>query len=885
MQNNYNFHDIEKKQQKKWLNNKSFEVSEKSNKPKYYCLSMLPYPSGKLHMGHVRNYTIGDALARFYKMKGFNVLQPFGWDSFGLPAENAALQSGTPPAKWTYQNIDYMREQLQSLGLGVAWSREFATCSPEYYRHQQWLFTKLYANGLIYRKNGVVNWDPVDQTVLANEQVIDGKGWRSGAAVVKKEIPMYYFKITQYAEELLQGLDKLDGWPEQVKAMQKNWIGKSKGMEISFPYLDGVVTVFTTRPDTLMGVTYIAIAAEHPLVNIALNNQELKPELVKYLAGCNRGSVSEAEFAIAEKTGIFSGLYVTHPITNEQIPVWIANYVLMNYGSGAVMGVPGHDERDFAFAKKYNLPIKQVIAPFSQQANTAKDGQLQASVLPSQITPPLTQAYTEPGILINSGEFDGLEFAQAFDQIEKQLSAKGLATTKVNYRLRDWGLSRQRYWGCPIPIIHCPICGDVPVPDEHLPVILPENIVPDGSGSPLTKLPEFYNTTCPKCGVDAKRETDTMDTFVDSSWYYARYTSNDCKDNILDERVNYWTPVDQYIGGVEHAILHLLYARFFHKCLRDLGLLNSDEPFTNLLTQGMVLADTFYRENAHGQKTWFNPADIKVNLDEKGQVTEALFAGDNLPVMVGGMEKMSKSKNNGVDPQSIIHQYGADTARLFMMFAAPPELALEWSDNGIEGANRFIRRLWRLVYEHVQKTNLNSIAVTEDSLSDELKLEYKKLRTQLHQTIAKVTHDFAVRKQFNTAIASIMELLNSYSKTNLDDSNGYQVAQELLTSVVIMLSPIIPHVCEELWQILCPGSEILEQTWVCVDNEAVDINEIEMIIQVNGKLRGKIMIDKSWSKEQIELGAKENPNVHKFIDGAVIKKVIVVPNKLINIVV
>ncbi|MBP9742165.1 MAG: leucine--tRNA ligase [Burkholderiales bacterium] len=867
MQETYNFQDIEKRQQKKWLNNKSFIVNEQSTQPKYYCLSMLPYPSGKLHMGHVRNYTIGDALARFYKMKGFNVLQPFGWDAFGLPAENAALQSGTPPAKWTYQNIAYMKEQLQSLGLGVDWSREFATCAPQYYRHQQWLFTQLYTKGIIYRKNGVVNWDPVDQTVLANEQVIDGRGWRSGATVIKKEIPMYYFKITQYAEELLDDLDKLDGWPEQVKTMQKNWIGKSKGMEISFLTSDNdKLTVFTTRVDTLMGVTYVAIASEHPLVQAAL---KLKPELAQYIATCSRGSVSEAQFATMEKTGVFSGLYVTHPITKEQIPVWIANYVLMNYGSGAVMGVPAHDERDFTFAQKYNLPIKQVITPLAPKELASTDN----------ITHPLTQAYTEHGILINSGTLDGLNFDEAFTQIEQILTPKGLAKTKINYRLRDWGISRQRYWGCPIPIIHCETCGDVLVPESQLPVILPEDIIPDGSGSPLAKDSRFYETLCPKCGAHAVRETDTMDTFVDSSWYYARYTSSDCTSKILDDRVNYWTPVDQYIGGVEHAILHLLYARFFHKCLRDLGLVKSNEPFTNLLTQGMVIAETFYRNQENGQKIWFNPADVKLSLNENTQTNTAVLVSDNLPVIIGGIEKMSKSKNNGIDPQIIINQYGADTARLFMMFAAPPELSLEWSDNGIEGANRFIRRLWRIIYDHTQN------GITTKYTKGQLSTEQQKLRTHLHQTILKVTHDFEVRKQFNTAIASVMELLNNYTRTSLLDTNGRQLAQELLETVVIMLSPIIPHICEELWQTLHPGTELLNQPWAIVDNAALTTNEIEMVVQVNGKLRGKIMIDKALTKEQIEQLAQQNPNVQKFIDNQTIKKIIVVPNKLINIVI
>lgn len=861
MQEHYNHKNIEKKQQNKWNHLKSFVVDEASTKPKYYCLSMLPYPSGKLHMGHVRNYTIGDVIARFYHLNGYNVLQPFGWDAFGLPAENAAFSSNVPPAKWTYQNIDYMRWQLQSLGLAVDWSREFATCSPQYYKHQQWLFINLYKKGIIYRKNGIVNWDPIDQTVLANEQVIDGKGWRSGAVVIKKEIPMYYFKITAYAEELLHDLDKLDGWPEQVKTMQRNWIGKSIGMNVSFPYLDNSdnLTVFTTRIDTLMGVTYVAISAEHPLSEQAA---KLKPELANFIDQCKKGGTSEAELATQEKKGVFSGLYVKHPVSNELIPVWIANYVLMSYGFGAVMAVPAHDERDFEFAVKHNLPIRPVVRPHD-----------------SELELPLKTAYTEKGILFNSNQFDGMNFNSALDAFTEFLTQKNLGQVKTNYRLRDWGLSRQRYWGCPIPIIHCKNCGDIPVPEQQLPVILPEDLIPDGSGSPLAKLPEFYNTTCPKCGADAKRETDTMDTFVDSSWYYTRYTCADNTAHILDERVNYWCPVNQYIGGIEHAILHLLYARFFHKCLRDLGLVNSDEPFTNLLTQGMVLADTFYKEDVNGQKTWINPADVTVVLDGKGRQISAATKADGTSVHIGGQEKMSKSKNNGVDPQTIIEQYGADAARLFMMFTAPPEISLEWSDHGLEGANRFIKRIWKLVYEHIQTGGVKHYT------SGELSPEQKKLRTALHQTIQKVTHDIAVRRQFNTAIASIMELLNFYVKVPHENATGKELAQEILESVVIMLSPIIPHICEELYEQLVPGAALLEQQWVRADPSALNVSEVEIIIQVNGKLRGKITVDASLTKEQVEEAAKQNSNVAKFIAGEIIKKIIIIPGKLVNIVI
>lgn len=856
MQEAYDHSQIEKKQQSKWDNNKSFVVNEKSPKPKYYCLSMFAYPSGKLHMGHVRNYTIGDVLARFRHLQGYNVMQPFGWDAFGLPAENAALLSKEPPAKWTYANIEYMKSQLQSLGLAIDWSREFATCSPEYYKWQQWFFIQLYKNGTIYRKNGIVNWDPVDKTVLANEQVVDGKGWRSGAIVEKKEIPMYYFKITDYADELLEDLSKLEGWPEQVKAMQKNWIGKSVGVELEFPYTNsnGKLRVFTTRPDTLYGVTYVAISAEHELVQESL---KLKPELIDFINKCKQGGVSEAELAKEEKSGVFSGLYVVNPINNEKIPVWIANYVLSTYGSGAVMAVPAHDERDFAFASKYNLPIKQVIKPLDNKV----------------LETPLTEAYTEKGLLINSMEFDGLNFDESFIKITRHLETKGLGNTKTNYRLRDWGLSRQRYWGCPIPIIHCDFCGDLPVPEEQLPVLLPENVVPDGSGSPLAQMSEFYAIKCPNCNGDAKRETDTMDTFVDSSWYYARFASHNCHTQMLDKRSEYWTPVDQYVGGIEHAILHLLYARFFHKCLRDLGLVNSNEPFKNLLTQGMVLAKTYYQTDESGKKTWFNPSDIN------HKDNTAIYKVDNSEVIIGELEKMSKSKNNGVDPQEIIGRYGADTSRLFMMFAAPPLQSLEWSDAGIEGANRFLKRVWKLVYEH-QKNG-----VCEKYTSGELNANENALRTQLHQTIEKITHDIEVRQQFNTAIASVMELLNSYSKLDLSSNNGKALAQEVLEAITIMLSPIVPHIAEELWSILRPNTSLLEQSWPKVDSQALEVNEVELIIQVNGKLRGKIMVDKSLDRNEIENLAKNNSNVTKFINGLEIKKVIIIPNKLINIVV
>lgn len=880
MQENYLHSLIEKKCQIKWQDSKVFEVKEDSPLPKMYCMPMLPYPSGKLHMGHARNYTITDVLSRFYKYNGYNVLHTIGWDAFGLPAENAAMKSKVAPAAWTYQNIANMKEQLNNMGLSFDWSREIATCTPEYYRWQQWLFVQLYKNGVIYRKSGMVNWDPVDQTVLANEQVVDGKGWRSGATVEKKEIPMYYFGITQYAEQLLTDLDQLDGWPEQVRTMQKNWIGKSRGMDVTFAGNDKYagLTVFTTRPDTLMGVTYVAISAEHPLAEHAL---AIKPELAAFIHECKSGGVSEAELATQEKKGIFSGLYVTHPLNNEQIPVWIANYVLMNYGTGAVMAVPAHDERDFEFANKYNLAKKMVICPaeYFAEYNLISSSEEQEQFLLGKLAIENKDSYTDYGIVINSGKYDGMNFEQVFAALETELTRRAIGQVKTNYRLRDWGISRQRYWGCPIPIIHCEYCGDVLVSEVDLPVRLPEDLIPDGSGNPLNKDLRFTQCVCPECGADARRETDTMDTFVDSSWYFLRYTCPDSHGAMLDERVKYWAPVDQYVGGIEHAILHLLYARFFYKALRDLGLVNGDEPFKNLLAQGMVLAETFYRQNPNGSKDWFSPMDVEVVKDGKGNILKSIYKGDGQEVQYGGIEKMSKSKNNGIDPDEIIAKYGADTARLFVMFASPPEQTLDWSDTGIEGSNRFIRRVWRLVFEHAQ------LGLVSKYTSGDLTPEQKKLRTQLHQTIAKVTNDIGVRKQFNTAIAAIMELLNAYSKVELVDKSGRALSQELLEAVIMMLSPIMPHVCEVLWNELRPNSEILNQDWVKVDPLALEVDEVEMVIQVNGKLRGKIMVAKGLTKDQIEAMAMLNPNVQKFIEGYTIKKMIVVPSKLINIVV
>ncbi len=812
MQQQYPFKEIEQQAQQYWEANQTFAASEDSTKPKYYCLSMFPYPSGRLHMGHVRNYTIGDVLSRFHQMKGFNVMQPMGWDAFGLPAENAAIKNNTAPAKWTYENIEHMKTQLKQLGLGVDWKREIATCKPEYYKWEQWLFTELFKKGLIYKKTSTVNWDPVDGTVLANEQVIDGRGWRSGALVEKRDIPQYFMKITAYAEELLNDLDKLDGWPEQVKTMQRNWIGKSYGCEVEFPIVDqaGNLKVYTTRPDTLMGATYVAVAAEHALATLAAQNNAA---LADFVAECKRGSVAEADVATAEKKGMVTGLFVTHPLNGEQLPVWVANYVLASYGEGAVMAVPAHDERDFEFAKKYNLPIKAVIKHADND------------VLPM----------IEHGVLFDSADFNGLNFEQSSDAISSALSAKSLGKKRTQYRLRDWGVSRQRYWGCPIPIIHCAKCGEVPVPAEQLPVVLPEDVKMDGVGSPIKKDARFYETTCPTCNGKATRETDTLDTFFESSWYFARYASFDCDTAMVDERANYWLPVDQYVGGIEHAILHLLYARFFNKLMRDVGLIKNDEPFTNLLTQGMVLKDG---------------------------------------------SKMSKSKGNTVDPQALIDTYGADTARLFMMFAAPPDQSLEWADSGVEGASRFLKRLWKACYEHVE---LGQIAAYE---SGELTPELKNLRLQLHQTIEKVGDDYGRRHSFNTAISSVMELMNALAKIESTDETTRSTRQEVLQNVALLLSPIVPHICQALWQALCPASHILCASWPVSDKTAMVQDTIEYVVQVNGKLRGNLTVSREADKATIEKLTLDQVYVTKFLtDGTSVRKIIVVPNKLVNVVI
>ena len=836
MQQQYPFKEIESQTQAYWEANQTFAASETSDKPKYYCLSMFPYPSGRLHMGHVRNYTIGDVLSRFHKMKGFNVMQPMGWDAFGLPAENAAIKNNTAPAKWTYENIEHMKTQLKQLGLGVDWNRELATCKPEYYKWEQWLFTELFKKDLIYKKTSTVNWDPVDGTVLANEQVIDGRGWRSGALVEKRDIPQYFMKITAYAEELLNDLDKLDGWPEQVKTMQRNWIGKSYGCEVEFPIVgqEGNLKVYTTRPDTLMGATYVAVAAEHALATLAAQSN---PKLADFIAECKRGSVAEADVATAEKKGMDTGLFVTHPLNGEQLPVWVANYVLASYGEGAVMAVPAHDERDFEFANRFGLPIKQVYQNVSLLAEGGEDRFPRSNpdyehlYFDSKRWKDWYASKSEHDVLtIDSGK----SYVEAFNAISTDLEAKNLGKKRTQFRLRDWGISRQRYWGCPIPIIHCEKCGEVPVPAEQLPVVLPENVVMDGVGSPIKKDPHFYETTCPTCGGKATRETDTLDTFFESSWYFARYASFDA-DKMCDERANYWLPVDQYVGGIEHAILHLLYARFFNKLMRDVGLIKNDEPFTNLLTQGMVLKDG---------------------------------------------SKMSKSKGNTVDPQALIDTYGADTARLFMMFAAPPEQSLEWADSGVEGANRFLRRLWKAVYEHIE---LGEIAAYT---AGDLNTELKAIRLQLHSTIEKVADDYGRRHSFNTAISSVMELMNALAKIEATDALTRSVRQEVLQNVALLLSPIVPHICQALWAELKPNTSILEASWPLADKAAMVQDEVELVLQVNGKLRGSMVVSKQMPKEAIEQLAITQACITKFlVDGQTVRKIIVVPNKLVNVVI
>ncbi len=807
---------VEAEAQRHWNEARSFEVDEDPDKEKFYCLTMFPYPSGKLHMGHVRVFTISDVIARYQRMQGKHVLQPMGWDAFGMPAENAAIRNQVPPAEWTYRNIGEMRAQMDRLGYAYDWSREIATCKPEYYRWEQWLFTKMFEKGLVYRKNSVVNWDPVDQTVLANEQVIDGRGWRSDALVERREIPQWFMKITAYADELLEELDRMPGWPESVKTMQRNWIGRSEGVELSFEVAgEGEpLTVYTTRPDTLMGVTYMAVAAEHPLAAKAAASD---PGIAAFIEECQKMDASEATLETMEKKGMPLGISAIHPLSGEEVPLWVANFVLMTYGTGAVMAVPGHDERDWEFAKKHGIEIRQVIAPAD-----GSDIDIQE------------QVFVEKGVLVNSGQWDGLDFAAAVDAIADHFEKTGRGRRTVNYRLRDWGVSRQRYWGAPIPIIYCDDCDAVPVPEDDLPVVLPEDVHVTGAGSPLKDMAEFVNVACPNCGKNARRETDTFDTFVESSWYFARYACPDSDRAMLDERAAYWTPVDQYTGGIEHAILHLLYSRFFQRVMRDEGLTDVSEPFTNLLTQGMVLKDG---------------------------------------------AKMSKNKGNIVDPQELIAKYGADTVRLFMMFAAPAEQSLEWSDEGVQGSYRFLKRFWHAVVEHAEA---GPVAALDASALDD---EQKALRRKTHQTIGKIDDDIGRRSSFNTAVAASMELLNAVNRFEDRSGQGRAVVHEALEAVVLMLSPMTPHICHALWKALGHATPLIDQRWPRVDESALELDTIELVVQVNGKLRGRVAVPADADKDTIEGLAVADDNVQRFVDGKAIRKVIVVPGRLVNIVV
>ena len=847
MESQYQPQQIEQEAQAYWEESQAFRATEDPQREKFYCLSMFPYPSGRLHMGHVRNYTIGDVIARYQRMLGKNVLQPMGWDAFGLPAENAAIKHGKPPAEWTRSNIAYMKDQLKRLGFGYDWEREFATCDPDYYKWEQWLFTRLVAKGLAYRKTATVNWDPVDQTVLANEQVIDGRGWRSGALVEKRDIEQWFLKITDYAQELLDDLDKLPGWPEAVLTQQRNWIGRSEGVLARFGVenTDQVLEIFTTRPDTIMGVTYMAVAAEHPLALEAAKND---PQLAAFIEECRRGGVSEAELETMEKKGFPLGINAVHPINGSLVPVYAANFVLMGYGTGAVMAVPAHDQRDWEFAEKYGIPKKQVVF-----CPDGKDCGIEEA------------AFTEKGVLANSAPFDGLTSTAACDAIASWLEKHGRGGRQVNFRLRDWGVSRQRYWGCPIPMIH-KADGSV-VAATEFPVRLPEKVLVDGSGSPLQKMPEFYDL-----GNGDRRETDTFDTFFESSWYYARYC---CPDNdlaMLDQRAQYWLPVDQYIGGVEHAILHLLYARFFNKLMRDEGLLQNDEPFTRLLTQGMVIAETYYRENPDGSREWFNPADVEVERDARGRTLRATLRADGQPVMPGGVEKMSKSKNNGIDPQDLIDRFGADTVRLYTMFTAPPEQSLEWSDEGVEGAHRFLKRLW----------NLAGRLLAEPADRKPGSISPEDARREVHANLNKALFDYQ-RQQFNTVVSACMSMLNALNK--LGNTPGEAaVLHEGLGILLRLLAPIAPHITHQLWRDLGLGQDILQAGWPQVDEEALRQDAIEVVVQVNGKVRGKVQVPADADRDAIESAALGTANVQRFIDGKTVRKVIVVPGKLINIV-
>jgi leucyl-tRNA synthetase len=875
MQEKYSPAEVEQAAQSHWIETNAFKTVENDPrfpKGKYYACSMLPYPSGKLHMGHVRNYTINDMLARQLRMKGYNVLMPMGWDAFGLPAENAAIAYKKSPAEWTYANIEDMKSQMQPLGLAFDWSREVATCDPDYYRWNQWLFLKMLEKGVAYKKTQVVNWDPVDQTVLANEQVIDGKGWRSGAVVEKREIPGYYFGITQYAEELLSSIDQLDGWPDQVRTMQRNWIGKSEGVRFAFSHeikdeagalvQDGKMYVFTTRPDTIMGVTFCAVAAEHPLATVAAKNNA---KLAAFIEECKAGGTTEAEMATKEKEGLPTGLFVTHPLTGEQVEVWVGNYVLMTYGDGAVMGVPAHDERDFAFAKKYAIAIKQVVAVEGESFTTDAWAEWYGD--------------KQKCVTVNSGKYDGLSYKSAVDAVAVDLVAKGVGEKKTTWRLRDWGISRQRYWGTPIPIIHCDDCGDVPVPYEDLPVVLPTECIPDGSGNPLKTHATFLNVPCPKCGKPAHRETDTMDTFVDSSWYFMRYTCPDAT-TMVDERNDYWMAMDQYIGGVEHAVLHLLYARFWTKAMRDMGLVKIDEPFKNLFTQGMLLNESYYREEASGKKVWFYPNEVEVQHDEKGRPISASLKSDGQPVQMGGIEKMSKSKNNVVEPKDIISQFGADTARLFTMFAGPPDQSAAWSSSGVEGASRYLRRLWATALKFSP-----SIAAGVTPAAN-YAADVKALRFEVHSTLKQIDSDYD-RLQYNTVVSGAMKLLNTIESFKSEAEGSAAAVREAFGILLRGLYPVCPHITHALWNELGYTKDlggIIDAPWPQVDAAALVQDEIELMVQVNGKLRGSIKVAKDADKATIEAAAVANESAARFIEGAP-KKIIVVPGKLVNIVV
>lgn len=855
----YNPQEIEPRVQKHWEEDQTFKATEDPDKEKFYCLSMFPYPSGRLHMGHVRNYTIGDVISKFQRLNKRMVLQPIGWDSFGLPAENAALKNKTAPAKWTYSNIAYMKKQLKQLGFGYDWDREIATCKPEYYRWEQWFFTQLYKKGLVYKKSTSVNWCPHDQTVLANEQVIDGRCWRCDSLVERKEIPQWFLKITNYAEELLKDLDTLDGWPEMVKTMQRNWIGKSEGLTIQFKVAnsDEILEIYTTRPDTLMGVTYVAVAADHKIAKEAAQNN---PELQAFLTECRNTKVAEAEIATMEKKGMATGLYAIHPLTNEQVPIMVANFVLMDYGTGAVMAVPAHDQRDYEFARKYKLNIKAVIRPKDQEQADVSEHSFE----------------DKTGIVYNSGEFDGLDFHQAFNAVADKIESLNKGHRTVNYRLRDWSISRQRYWGTPIPMLTLENGDVVPAPEDQIPVVLPEDVTMDGVQSPIKTNKEWAKTTYN--GQPALKETDTFDTFMESSWYYARYCCNHYTEGMLDpQKTNFWLPVDQYIGGIEHACMHLLYARFFHKLLRDAGLVNCDEPFKKLLCQGMVLADAFYYIDKDGSKVWVSPLDVKVTRDDKGKIVEArTLQGQS--VVHAGMTKMSKSKNNGIDPQTMVERYGADTVRLFMMFASPAELTLEWKEEGVEGALRFLKKLWNIVISAIPYSGLK-LDVSK------LNENQKALRRELHKTIAKVTDDIGRRQTFNTAIAAVMELINNMNKAPLETDQDRALCVDILNNIVLMLYPITPHICFELWHKLGHTSNIDNESWPVVDESALVETQKLIVIQVNGKVRGKVNVAVDATKEQIMELAQKDATVTKFMADHEIKKVIYVPGKLLNIVV